>query len=464
MVARSPARFQVEPLPVILPAPMNNARVHVLVINWNGQEHLEACFHSLLASTYTDVAFILVDNGSEDDSIALVRDKFGDDDRVDVLACEENLGWSGGNNRGIKAALEGGADYVFLLNNDTAIAPDTLALLVEAMDAHPTWGAAAPRMVLFDQPTVLNSLGLEMSTIGAAWDRGIGRADGPDWHMPCPVVGACGGAAFLRCQALRKTGLLPEAFQIYLDDLDLCLRIWHAGFEVWTVPAAIVRHKFSATMGSGTWARHKYFLNTRNRFWILLRHYSVGRLLGTAFPLLVGECRALGRAVLDGAYWRLAAHLRAWGAALRYLPAARRFNKTRCAAETTPGCWPLLRTSPAFCPPVILPEEGWYPRTTIGGITVRPIAPEAWLHVPHGPLRVSLVNCYPEAGPARCTLTLNGDLLCTLESPGQDQYYCDDASGALHIQATSLFPPTLTGEPMDIAAWMQIDSADNPLV
>lgn len=441
---------------------MKHARVHVLVINWNGREHLEACFHSLLASTYTDVAIILVDNGSEDDSIALVQKTFGHDDRVSVLACKENLGWSGGNNRGLEVALDRGADYVFLLNNDTAVAPDAIARLVEVMDAHPNWGAAAPRMVLFDQPAILNSVGLEMSSIGAGWDRGIGRADSSEWHVQRPVIGACGGAAFLRCEALRITGLLPEAFQIYLDDLDLCLRIWRAGFEIWTVPEALIRHKFSATMGTGVWARHKYYLNTRNRFWLLARNYSRRQLGKTALALLRGECRALGRALLDGEYRLLFAHLRAWLATLRYWPSARRHYGTLPETEEGSSYGHLVHTTPAFCPALILPERGWYPSTQFEGRSVMPMAPEAWLEIPLGSLRVSLVNCYPEAGHARCTISLNGAPLCTLESPGHDQFSSDDVSGTLHFQATSLFPPQLTGEPVDIAAWVHIEHNSNP--
>jgi len=443
---------------------MKKPRVHVLVINWNGQEHLKACFDSLLASTYTDVAFVLVDNGSDDGSVAFVQEYIGRDERVQVLSCGENLGWSGGNNRGIEAALEAGAEYALLLNNDTAIAPDALTCLVDAMDAHPSWGAAAPRMVLFDQPTVLNSVGLHMSSIGAAWDRGIGRADGPDWHVEAPVVGACGGAAFLRCSVLRKTGLLPEAFQIYLDDLDLCLRIWRAGYEIWTVPAAVVRHKFSATMGTGPWARRKYYLNTRNRFWLLLRNYPSLQLAKIAPRVVWGECRALGRALLDGNYSRIPTHIRAWGAALRYAPEARRHYATLPAQKEGSGYGTLVCHQPAFCPPLMLPVAGWYDPVRVGDRDLRPMAPESWLDIPHGPLRVSLVNCYPEAGPAQCTITLNGAPLCTLESPGQDQFYCDEASGALHLRSTSLFPSHLTGHAVDIAAWVTIEQNDKRLV
>ncbi len=159
------------------PSPMAQPLVHVLVINWNGLEHLEACYDSLVASTYERVEFVLVDNASEDGGVEFVRDQYGGDPRVTICECGDNLGWSRGNNVGIRRALEAGADYIFLLNNDTATDSRAIERLVEAAEADPEIGALAPKMVLFDQPHILNSVGMECSIIGACWDRGLGRVD-----------------------------------------------------------------------------------------------------------------------------------------------------------------------------------------------------------------------------------------------------------------------------------------------
>lgn len=443
---------------------MNQPLVYVLVINWNGREHLDGCFESLLASSYSNALFLLVDNGSDDDSVALVETQYSQDPRVGILCCDENRGWSGGNNTGIEHALAHGADYVFLLNNDTAIAPDCLERLVAAMEGAPDCGALAPRMLLFDQPSLLNSIGLEMSIIGAAWDRGIGRADGPAWHEPVSVVGACGGAAFIRCAVLEQTGLLPEEFEIYLDDLDLCLRIWSAGYTIRTCPQAVVRHKFSATMGLGRWAHHKYYLNTRNRFWLLMRHVPRARLIRIAPWLALGELRALGRAMLSGSYWRIACHVRAWLAALAYAPRARRFQRTAQGPHPDETFWPLVCRRPLFCPALVLPDKGWYPPETFQGERLRPMGPVATLKIPEGPLRVSLVNCYPDFGPATITLLLDGDCLGTLRSSGREEATYATGPGELTLQTTFIFPPSATGRPVDIGGWLQIHSAGNPLI
>ena len=125
--------------------------------------------------------------------------------RIEFLALPENLGWSGGNNRGIEQALDAGADYVFLLNNDTAAAPDAIEKLVAAAEASPGYGALAPKMLLFDAPHLLNSLGIECSIIGSSWDIGVGRLDGPRWNTPRKVLGVCGRALVLRSAALRPS-------------------------------------------------------------------------------------------------------------------------------------------------------------------------------------------------------------------------------------------------------------------
>lgn len=447
----------------ILGTTMNPPLVYVIIINWNGREHLDACLGSLLASTMENVAFLLVDNASSDGSVAFVRERFGADPRVEILALESNRGWSGGNNEGIGRARVRGADYIFLLNNDTLTEPGALESMVSAMEGDETLGALAPRMVLFDQPEILNSVGLHLSVIGAAWDRGIGRLDSARWHEPVPVIGACGGALFLRASTLAKTGLLPEDFDIYLDDLDLCLRIWSAGYTIRTCPEAVILHKFSATMGQGARARHKYYLNTRNRFRIVLRHFPMARLSHALPNLLVGELRAMGRAVLSGDVWRVPAHFRAWCAALAYLPKAWRFRRAQGAVGTAPY-WPLVLDSPLFCPQVVLPEQGWYPPVTLKGERLRPVARHATLDVSDGPLQVRLVNCYPALGPARVSLHAGDRCLATLDTADAAEFQLDFSGGVLTFRAESTFYLEDTGAAHDTGVWLQVTRDGIPVI
>jgi len=435
--------------------------VYVLVINWNGLEHLEECFASLLACPYPSIRFFLIDNASTDGSVAFVRDRFGSDERVVVLQCPRNLGWSGGNNVGLRRALEDGADYAFLLNNDTATAPDAIPELVATAEARPEIGALAPKMLLFDQPFLLNSLGLECSIIASSWDRGLGRVDGPHWDLPGQTIGVCGGAWFLRAAALRKTGLLPEDFDIYLDDLDLCLRLWDGGYEVWTCPAARVRHKFGATYGQGERARRKYFLSTRNRFRLMLRNFPWSR-MAACFPAIVlGECRAVGRALLDKEYWRAGLHARAWLDAPLYVPHALAERARRRRAGLVRGrFWPLVRRRPLFCPRIPLPERGWYPEIAHQGRRLRPMSARAWEEVPPGRLRLLHGNCYPALGPTEVVVRAEGAELARLSTTSLEETRVEARAGRLEFESRRVFTAQETGAEVDLGGWIGIERLD----
>lgn len=439
---------------------MGEPLVHVLIVNWNGLEHLEECFDSLLAGTYPSARFVLVDNGSTDGSVEFVRERYGDDDRVEILECGSNLGWSGANNLGMERALAAGADYVFLLNNDTATAPDCLRRLADTAEARPEVAALAPKMLLYSDPTILNSVGLECSVIGSCWDLGLGRLDGPKWDTPRPVIGVCGGAFFIRTAALHRTGLLPD-FEIYLDDLDLCLAMWNAGYEIWSCPDAVVRHKFGATMGQGKRARRKYYLNTRNRFRVLLRNYPASSALPVAAALARGEARALGRSLRDGAWWRVGAHLRAWGDAAAYLPAARAERRRR-RAQNLEECrfWPLVRKDVLFFPGTEFPERGWYaPRPSPSGEEVRPIGRRAWLDWKGGRLRLTHVNCYPRLGATDLRVQVNGETIAALSTLDAEEARLDIPPGRIDIASNRIFDADETGERADFGGWLRVDEA-----
>ncbi|NUM53176.1 MAG: glycosyltransferase family 2 protein [Candidatus Hydrogenedentes bacterium] len=446
---------------------MSTPFVHVLVINWNGREHLEACFESLIKQTYENLRIVLLDNASTDGSVEYVQERFGSDPRVEILECGENLGWSRANNVGMERALGAGADYIFLLNNDTSTAPDAVERLVEFARVHPKAGAIAPKMLLFDQPWLINSVGIACTIVGGAWDEGLGRVDGPRWAEPKQVLGVCGGAMFLRADALRAVGLLPGDFEIYLDDLDLCLRIWDAGYECWSCPSAAVRHKFSATMGEGARAHRKYYLNTRNRARLMLRNFPSGRFVGIVAHYAVSEIRAVGRAAASGAVWKAVAHVRSWIAALAYVPKAVRHRRSVAAKSRAIGTfWGLVRADRHFFPGIELPKRGWYTPIqrdwTAQGhsedVQVHPISSCATADVPAGELSVTHANCYPQLGATRIELRLNGRAIAALRSDGSPRTErFETEGGTLEFFARAIFEAESTGERYDIGGWVALD-------
>jgi len=438
---------------------MSSPLVYVLVINWDGIEHLDDCLRSLVESDYANARFLLIDNASDDESVAFVRDTFGHDKRIELLELPANLGWSGGNNAGMQHAIDAGADYVLLLNNDTRIAMDAISKLVEVAKSNPEIGALAPKLLMFYEDDILNSIGLEASTIGASWDRGIGRIDSDRWSGVTETVGVCGAGMFLRVQALHRTGLLPRDFEIYLDDLDLCLRIWDAGYRILTCPEARIWHKFSATMGEGTRVRRKYYLNTRNRARIILRNFPPSRMRSVLSDYILGEVRAIGRALGDRELWRVGAHARSWFAAALY------YQETKIARHERRGrglakerYWHLIQRRPQFFPGTLFPEKGWYPLITVNGEYYRPIARVARYAHPGGTLEIRQANPYPEAGSVSIRVMAGDRSIASLSGNECHETRLQVDPAEIVFIADTVFAEEETGSPHDAGGWLRVRS------
>jgi len=441
---------------------MDDPSVYVLVVNWNGEKFLEECFNSLVESTYLNARFILIDNASTDGSVDLIINKFGDDPRVEILRCKTNLGWSRGNNVGIRHAIKAKAKYIFMLNNDTVIEPDTIEILVGAAKHKGEIGALAPKMLFYDNPTLINSLGIECSVIASAWDRGFGRLNSSKWDKERPVAGVCGGAAFLRVKSLETAGLLPEDFDMYLDDLDLGLRIWNAGYEIVTCPRAVVMHKHSATMVEAAQLRRKYYLTSRNRFYVILRIYPLLQLPKVMVACIIGELRAIGRSIMETQLWRVAAHVRAWFAALIYIPKAvmERFRRYK-AGQKRNRFWRYVRTDLMFFPGVEIPRNGWYAPRTVAGKRVQPISDRAYYSVEKpGSYRIILANGYSKLGRASVEVHVDSVHAATLETDAVTDMVVNTTSNVIELVSKRIFEAEQTGEPMDIGGWIAIEPAE----
>jgi len=331
---------------------MNDPNVWVIVVNWNGREHLETCFGSLERQTYAARHVLLVDNGSSDGSVEFVRERFP---HVEIIENTRNLGFCDANNQGLRRAIEAGAQYAVLLNNDTEADPRWLEELVRAAEQSPQTGALASKMLFFDRRDTINSTGLCCSVIACAWDRGFGEPDGPQWAEPAEVIGASGGAFFVRTAALERTGLLPR-FGIYLEDLDLSLRLWNAGYTVEYVPAAVVYHKFSATMASPRNRYRRAYLNARNRFRVLIRQFPARYWPRIWVRVVRAEAKAIGRAIKDGEWWKVRAEVCALLVAGLYKPMAL-VERVRAALDGRGRCrfWHFIDQTVDFFPGARLP-------------------------------------------------------------------------------------------------------------
>lgn len=242
-------------------------KLAVLVVGYKSKSYLEECFGSLVKSTHKPWRTYFVDNNSEDGSLELVGAKFPE---ITIIANEQNLGFAGANNLGIKQAIKDGADYVFLMNPDTILDRHCLERLVTRADPETI---LQPLILLADKKTLINTTGGVLSYLGFSYCS--------DYKVPAKeiteereVAIASGAACLIPIYILATIGLLEEAFFLYHEDVDLAWRARLYGFHIVLIPHAHIWHHygFSRNMGKMRWAE-------RNRLLFLLRTFEWKTLL-----------------------------------------------------------------------------------------------------------------------------------------------------------------------------------------
>lgn len=242
---------------------MKNPLVTVVIPNWNGAAHLPTCLESLRRQTFRDFEVIVVDNGSTDESLALLARDYPE---VQVLVLGENRGFAGACNAGIRAAR---GEFILLLNNDTDADPRWLEEGVAAFQRHPEAGLVASKMRLFDRRDVLHTAGDYYRVDGRPGNRGVWETDRGQYDREEYVFSACGGSAAYRRAMLDEVGLLDEDFFYSCEDVDLAWRAQLAGWRCVYAPRAVVYHKLSATGGGVTAS----FYDGRNFIYLLVKDY-----------------------------------------------------------------------------------------------------------------------------------------------------------------------------------------------
>ena len=218
--------------------------VTCILVNWNGWRDTLDCLNSLKEGTYRSLTIIVVDNGSTNDSVARIRAAYPD---VLLLESGSNLGFAGGNNIGIRHALAHGADYVWLLNNDTMPAPNALSMLVSKALTDRHIGAVASVCYYADNPATVQAWA------GARVNLWIGYARNSTEPQPDDWFDALYGASMLIARsALEDVGLLDEGFFHYLEETEFCLRLRERGWRLAAAPESRILHKVAASTGAGS--------------------------------------------------------------------------------------------------------------------------------------------------------------------------------------------------------------------
>lgn len=255
--------------------------IHAIMLNWNQLNDTVDCIASLKESSMP-VHIIVLDQSSEDGSGVVLRNMYRDDAQVTVVLNDQNYGFAEGMNIGIRHALAMGAEMVLLINNDTIVHRDCVALLVQALESNIQVGAAGPSILYHSQPDKLWATGgrfslLKMGVIMLAKNKYLREIN----DKIASVTFLTGCALLLPASTIARVGLLDSTYFFYVEDIDYSLRLRQAGLQLAYVPSAKVWHKVFDIAENRTspyvlyHIGRSYVMMLRKRFPPVLRWYGI---------------------------------------------------------------------------------------------------------------------------------------------------------------------------------------------
>jgi len=244
-----------------------NPLVVSVILNTNRCEDTLALLESLGASDYPNHRILVLDNASTDGSVQAIRDQHA---QVNIIELQENLGYAGNNNVGIHSALELGADWIFVLNEDTLLAPDCISLLVAAGEASPGVGILGPMVYHHNEPQVIQSAGGRLGEDWQAWHLGQNELDRGQFPRQHEVDWISGCAILVKRSVIEQIGMLDARFFYYFEETEWCVRARKASWKVVHLPEARLWHK--GVQRNYQPSPNVTYYATRNRFLMLAKH------------------------------------------------------------------------------------------------------------------------------------------------------------------------------------------------
>lgn len=246
--------------------------VDVIIVNYNGMDHLPLCLEALFRSDYPDFSVVLVDNNSVDNSVNWVREHYP---RVTLVENKKNIGFGRANAIGIE---KGAAPLIALLNNDTRVEKGWLRNLVQVMVEEEMCGAVCSKLLFMDEPNLVNAAGGGMNFVGHGFDHDLYLLDKKEEKTIRDVFFPTAAACLIKRTVFKEIGGFDKKMFMYHEDVDLGWRMWLKGFSVKYVSDSVVYHAFGGTsMKSGSMA-FRNRLGMRHSLRSLLKNYEFSTL------------------------------------------------------------------------------------------------------------------------------------------------------------------------------------------
>jgi GT2 family glycosyltransferase len=251
--------------------------VGVVTVTYNSAVVIDGFMKSMLAQLHKNFILFIIDNASRDKTLALLETYH--DGRIKIVSNCENVGVAEANNQGIAAAIEGGCQFVLLINNDTEFEPNLVSEMILGAEAHHA-AMLTPKIMFFEPRNVIWCAGgsfrpwLGYSTC----HNGEGEADSPRFDLPRPIAYAPTCCMLIAISVFKKIGLMDPRYFVYYDDTDFCWRAHKFGIRFWYDPRATLYHKVSSLTG---WGQSDFGItySTRNKVYFVLKNLGPVRVV-----------------------------------------------------------------------------------------------------------------------------------------------------------------------------------------
>jgi len=252
---------------------MTEPLISVIIVNHNGKEWLKACLGSVFSQDYPSFEVILIDNASDDESVSFTQAHFP---KVKIISEKTNHGFAQGNNIGFAHAK---GEYIFLLNNDTVVEKNCLTKLKQAFVEIPKLGIVQPKIILLDEPELLDQVGSYWTNTTYLYHFGFRKPHHlAIYNHSRQVFSSMGAAIMISREVIEKVGLFDARFWCYYEETDFCHRAWMLGYESWYYPHTVVLHSKGATSTS---FRRSFviFHSYKNKLRSFIKNFEVKNLI-----------------------------------------------------------------------------------------------------------------------------------------------------------------------------------------